>query len=231
MRRMTEASGRTGSRPGGTRDVRPSRRSALVLAVAALGALAALVPTVPAFASARDGARDGIQVTRAESSQYRHWFEGQLLEGSQEMPDMPLGELRAAAELAWAADVPRQHIRAALFTDEARTILAGNAAAGEGRPSPYLAYFVNNPVQLGRLGEFILENRTYAVGPGGTQEQLFASFSGLRDSYLASLGLMEVNGRIVDPRSPYLTPSLASLLMGPPEPLPQPRTALNVDAP
>jgi hypothetical protein len=50
----------------------------------------------------------------------------------------------------------------------------------------------------------------------------------LRESYLASLGLREVNGRIVDPRAPLLSPYVASLLLGAPEPLRQPAVALNV---
>ncbi|MGZ8606902.1 MAG: hypothetical protein ACXWXQ_07650 [Actinomycetota bacterium] len=182
---------------------------------------------VPAFGAERDrvGGKGAEEVTSLEAKAYGRWMESQVTSGVQSMPDMPLGELRDAAELAWAAGVPRAHLRVALFSDAARNILAGNAAAGEGRPSPYLAYFANDAAQLGRLGEFLLDDPIYAAGPGGTQDRLFAAFPGLRDSYLASLGLMEVNGRIVDPRAPYLSPYVASLLMGRPQPLPQPGTA------
>jgi hypothetical protein len=179
----------------------------------------------------RSGVADEPRMTRIEARQYHRWWGGEVLSGSLAISDMPLTQLQAAAELAWAAGVSREHLRAALFTDAARNLLAGNAAGGEARPSPYLEYFRNNPVQLGGLGEFLLESPTYEVGPGGTQEQLFARFPGLRESYLASLGLREVNGRIVDPRNPYLTPYLTSMLMGPPQPLPQPAVSLNVVAP
>jgi hypothetical protein len=52
----------------------------------------------------------------------------------------------------------------------------------------------------------------------------------LRESYLASLGLREVDGRIVDPRAPLLSPYVASLLLGAPEPIRQPAVALDVPA-
>jgi hypothetical protein len=126
--------------------------------------------------------------------------------------------------------VPRGQLTAALFTNAALTLFAKNAAGGYGQPSPYLEYFTNNPVQLGALGSILTDSPDYVVGPGGTQERLFATFVGLRDSYLASLGLRDVNGRIVDPRNPLLSPYLVEQFMGPPKPLPQPAIALNVEA-
>jgi len=37
-----------------------------------------------------------------------------------------------------------------------------------------------------------------------------------------------VNGRIVDPRAPMLSPYVASMLLGAPDPIRQPAIALNV---
>jgi hypothetical protein len=202
-----------------------ARRVPRRLAAAAAVSLMVLVPATPAFGAAADGAESSPEVrpTRSDVRAYGRWSEVQELSvGSLAVADMPLEALREAAERAWAAGVPRRLLQAVLFSDAGRDLLAGNAAAGEGRPSPYLAYFQRHFDQLGPLGEFLLASPAYVAGPGGTQDRLFARFPGLRDSYLASLGLVEVNGRIVDPRMPYLTPSLVSMLMGAPKPLPQP---------
>jgi hypothetical protein len=191
-----------------------------------------LLPAAPASASvdrSRDAAR--ADLTRLEAQRAERWWEGQVLAGSLAFADMPTDQLSEAAQVAWGAGVTKDQLRAALFTDVAREIFAGNAAGGEGQPSPYLKYFTNNPAQLGPLGDLLTTSRSYVVGPGGTQDELFARFTGLRESYLASLGLVEVSGRIVDPRNPYLTPYFASLFLGPPAPLPQPAIALNVGGP
>ncbi|MGZ8585035.1 MAG: hypothetical protein ACXWXP_06110 [Actinomycetota bacterium] len=188
-----------------------------------------LVPAAPAFASvegSRSTSRADLRPLEAQRAE--RWWEGQVRAGSLAFADMPTDQLSEAAQVAWAAGVTKDQLRAALFTDVAREIFAGNAAGGQGQPSPYLEYFANNPAQLGPLGDFLSASRSYVVGPGGTQDELFARFTGLRESYLASLGLVEVNGRIVDPRNPYLTPYFASLFLGPPAPLPQPDIALNV---
>jgi hypothetical protein len=190
-------------------------------------ALMVLVPATPAFGAVADrapaGSSDEIRVARSDARAYGRWATNQeLFVGALAVADVPIEELREAAEQAWAAGVPRRSLQAVLFSEAGRQLLAGNAAAGEGRPSPYLEYFKARPEQLGSLGEYLLGSPAYVAGPGGTQDQLFARFPGLRDSYLASLGLMEVNGRIVDPRLPYLAPAMVSLLMGAPDPLPQP---------
>ncbi len=190
------------------------------------------VAAAPAGASAPASRRPANhpQLTRVEERRFARWLDAQVVAGGMAYADMPVEELRNAAEQALAAGATRAELQAVLFSDAGRSVLAGNAAAGEGRPSPYVPYFRNNPTQLGSLGAFLLTNTSYVAGPGGTQDALFARFPGLRESYLASLGLMEVNGRIVDPRMPYLTPYTASLFLGAPQPLPQPAVALNVAA-
>ncbi|MGH2637433.1 MAG: hypothetical protein ACRDHU_14975 [Actinomycetota bacterium] len=200
--------------------------SAVVFSVTVLSALLA-APTSAAVLG-RAGTTVGPRLTGVEARQYGRWWENQTRGEELALLDVPLAELQIAAEQAWAMGVTRAQLRAALFTNAAQTVFARNAAGGEGQPSPYLEYFTNNPVQLGGLGALLSGSPDYLVGPGGTQDQLFATFVGLRESYLASLGLQEVNGRIVDARFPYLTPYLAELLFGPPKPLPQPAIARNV---
>ncbi len=222
MQRSNEASGpKTGV----------SRRIAGAVVLAFLGLT--VMQAAPAWGAALDqaAAPDRPEVSQAQMRAYGRWWDGQVEFGSLAVADVPLGQLQAAAEQAYAAGVTRQELRAALFTDVARDVLAGNAAGGEHEPSPYLAYFRNNPTMLGPLGRLFVANPAYLVGSGGTQDLLFAQFPGLRESYLASLGLQEVNGRIVDPRMPYLSPYLASRFLGEPEPLAQPAAALNVIAP
>lgn len=212
-------------------DAEPAHASRLLAAGVTLSVLVLwLMGAAPASASPLDRATASgtPELTRLEVRQLHRWWDNQVLTGSLALADVPLEELREAAGQALAAGVTERQLRSALFTEAARNVLAGNAAGGEGQPSPYLEYFKNNPLQLGRLGDFLTENPDYVVGPGGTQELLFERFSGLRESYLASLGLQEVDGRIVDPRDPRLTPYLASLLLGDPAPLPQPPAALNV---
>lgn len=213
-----------GAIPG--KGARGTRRAPRWLMAAAAVSLIVFVPAVSASGADRGRARAGSDMaepSRQEAMAYQRWAEGQeFAVGALAVADVPLAELQDAAGRAWAAGVDRRYLRAVLFSDAGRELLAGNAAGGEGRPSPYLEYFKLRPDQLGPLGEFLLGSPSYVVGPGGTQERLFTRFPGLRDSYLASLGLMEVNGRIVDPRMPYLTPYLVSMLIGPPEPLPQP---------
>jgi hypothetical protein len=195
----------------------------------ATASVGALLLGTPAWAALGEGrARVVDRLSPSEARRVERWWDDQRLGLSLALSDMPMGRLRQAAEIAWAAGIPRARLRTALFSDVAREIFAGNAAGGQGRPSPYVEYFTNNPAQLGPLGELLATAPTYVVGAGGTQDQLFAQFEGLRDSYLASLGLVEVNGRIVDPRAPYLTPYLASLRLGMPSPLAQPESALNV---
>jgi hypothetical protein len=187
-----------------------------------------VVGVTPAAAGPRFGED---RVTASEARAFERWWEGQATGMDLALAGMPVDALAEAAGRAWGSGAAtRAQISAVLFSNAGYDLLAGNAAGGQGRPSPYVAYFLNNPTQLGSLGAYLLENPTYVVGPGGTQETLFSSFTGLRDSYLASLGLVDVNGRIVDPRYPYLTPFLVSQLMGPPDPLPQPSSALNVAA-
>jgi hypothetical protein len=220
-----------GARPA-SRTLRPIV-TAVVTAVVMPFLVLWLLPAVPASAWVLGVARDPAEpeLSRVEARRYERWWTDQVLVGSLALADMPLAELREAAEGAWAAGVTRRQLRAALFGEAALTVFAANAAGGEGRTSPYLQYFTNNPAQLGPLGEVLSASGEYVGGPGGTQEELFGRFAGLRESYLASLGLAEVDGRIVDPRNPYLTPYLVSLSLGPPEPLPQPAVALNVPAP
>jgi hypothetical protein len=167
-------------------------------------------------------------LTKLEARQFEHFWKGQTTGMSLALADMPVEQLREAAEQAWASGVSRKGLQAILFSDSGQSVFAGNAAGGEGRPSPYVAYFTNNPSQLAKLGAHLVESPEYVAGPGGTQDELFGMFPGLRESYLASLGLVEVNGLIVDPREPRLSPYFVTLLFGPPEPLPQPAVALNV---
>lgn len=167
-------------------------------------------------------AAPGDEPARIQERAFARWFEGETDAGGLAVADVPLGALQEAAEEAWLAGTPRSQLRAVLYSEAGRNLLAGNAAGGEGRPSPYLEYFRNRPSELAALGSYLIESPSYEGGPGGTQEELFGRFSGLRESYLASLGLVEVDGRIVDPRNPYLTPHVVSQLMGRPAPLPQP---------
>jgi hypothetical protein len=167
-------------------------------------------------------------MSRAEANRYSRWWDEQTIGESLLLAGQPTSRLGAAAAEAWAAGVSRQQLENALFTDVALDVFAANYAGGEGRPSPYVAYFANNPAQLGPLGDLFAADGVYEYGPEGTQARLFDRFPGLRESYLASLGLREVNGRIVDPRAPLLSPYVASLLLGAPEPLRQPAVALNV---
>jgi hypothetical protein len=192
----------------------------------------ALVVSVAGSSVAAAGPRTGEdRLTAREARVFGGWWDVQVAGEGLALAGMPADALGEAAAMAWGSGAAtRAQISAVLFSDAGYALLAGNAAAGEGRPSPYVAYFVNNPAQLGPLGAYLLEHPTYVVGPGGTQDALFSSFTGLRDSYLASLGLVEMNGRIVDPRYPFLTPYLVSQLMGAPAPLPQPASALNVAA-
>jgi hypothetical protein len=195
--------------------------------------LVAMVFAVPAFASGVEPDDDSTTtsgLTALEAQRFERWFAAQEAEGSLAVADVPLDRLEAAAAAAIAAGATEEQVRAAVFSDVAREVFAGNAAGGQGDPSPYLEYFTNNPEQLGELGAVLSASQGYVVGPGGTQDELFATFDGLRESYLASLGLMEVDGRIVDPRNPRLTPYFAALWLGAPAPLPQPDVALNVDA-
>jgi hypothetical protein len=208
---------------GGVRAWPRGRR--IVLGVAATSALVLLAAPAMALAG-RD--RDEPELSRAEARRVERWWDLESRSAVVPVMDLPLDRLLQSVERALAAGVPRGALRTAVFSDAAWAIFASNRAGGEGRPSPYAEYFANNPVQLGRLGEYLRDNETYVVGPGGTQDQLFAEFQGLRDSYLASLGLVEVNGRIVDPRAPHLTPYFATRFLGPPRPLPQPSSALNV---
>jgi hypothetical protein len=198
----------------------------IAVCLAALGILSA----APAWGaeSARAGASSDPELSRDEARRYGRWWEGQVIGESLVLSGQPTTQLEQAAAGAWAAGVGRKQLEAALFTDAALDVFASNYAGGEGRPSPYLAYFANNPAQLGPLGDLFIASGVYQYGPGGTQEQLFGRFPGLRESYLASLGLRELNGRIVDPRAPLLSPYMASLLLGAPDPLRQPAVALNV---
>jgi hypothetical protein len=196
----------------------------VALCVSAIGIVGA------GSASARPGASAEPRLSRAEAHRYSRWW-GELTVGeSMALAGQPTARLEAAAADAWAAGVGRKQLEAALFTDVALDVFASNYAGGEGQPSPYLVYFENNPAQLGTLGDLFLTSGVYQYGPGGTQEQLFDRFPGLRESYLASLGLREVDGRIVDPRAPLLSPYVASLLLGAPEPIRQPAVALDVPA-
>jgi hypothetical protein len=198
--------------------------------IAILASVTCILVAAPASAAVRGRAagRGEADLTRAEARRYERWWSDEVLGESLLLAGQPITALSKAAEQAWAAGVTREQLQAALFSDVALDLFAANYAGGEGQPSPYLEYFTNNPAQLGPLGNLCALNGTYLVGTGGTQEQLFDRFVGLRESYLASLGLQEVNGRIVDPRAPFLTPYFASLLLGDPEPLPQPDVALNV---
>lgn len=155
---------------------------------------------------------------------FTRWLEGGVDGGGLAVADVPFAALEQAAQEAFLAGTPRSQLRAVLFSEAGRNLMAGNAAAGEGRPSPYVPYFGGRPGELAELGSYLIENPSYVGGPGGTQEDLFDRFPGLRESYLASLGLVEIDGRIVDPRNPYLTPHQTSQLLGPPRPLPQPET-------
>jgi hypothetical protein len=210
------------------RSMRTSRRAfaGVALCVSVLGMLGAA--PVWAAESARAGASADPDLSRVEARRYSRWWGGQVVGESLALAGQPTTQLEAAAAQAWAAGVSRQQLEAALFTDVALDVFASNYAGGEGRPSPYLLYFENNPAQLGPLGDLFAVGGVYRYGPGGTQEELFERFPGLRESYLASLGLREVNGRIVDPRAPLLSPYVASLLLGAPDPIRQPAIALNV---
>jgi hypothetical protein len=167
----------------------------ITVCLSALGILSA----APAWGaeSARAGASSDPELSRVEARRYGRWWEGQVIGESLVLAGQPTTQLEEAAAGAWAGGVGRKQLEAALFTDVALDVFASNSAGGEGRPSPYLAYFVNNPAQLGPLG----------------------------DLFIAS---GEVNGRIVDPRAPLLSPYVASLLLGAPDPLRQPAAALNV---
>ncbi len=167
-------------------------------------------------------------LSKLEARQFDRWWKGHTLGMSLALADMPVTQLREAAEQAWASGAVRKNIAAVLFTDSGQTVFARNAAGGEGQPSPYVTYFTNNPSQLAELGAYLADHPEYVGGPGGMQDELFGMFTGLRESYLASLGLVEVNGLIVDPREPRLSPYLVALLFGPPRPLAQPAVALNV---
>jgi hypothetical protein len=201
--------------------------------VAAIAAISTALwsATVGTVAWAADRSSDEPQMTRLEQRAYARWWDGQVSSGGLAFADVPYEALADAAEQAWADGASRKALSAVLFSDAGRNLLAGNAAAGEGEPSPYVPYFRNNPSQLEPLGEYLHENQAYVAGPGGTQDELFDRFPGLRESYLASLGLVEVAGRIVDPRAPYLTPYMASLRLGPPQALPQPEASVDVDTP
>jgi hypothetical protein len=209
--------------------LRPSLRFVTKGVVASISLLA-LLAAAPASASVLSQAGSDPDLSRSEARQYGRWWEEQVRGESLLFAGEPIDALGRAAERAWAAGVSRTQLQAALFSDAALDLFAANYAGGEGRPSPYLAYFTNNPVQLGSLGDVFTASGSYVYGPGGTQEQLFDRFTGLRESYLASLGLREVNGRIVDPRAPLLTPYFASILLGDPQPLRQPAVARNVPA-
>ena len=196
----------------------------IIIAATAIALLVA--PATTAWADP-ERPRDRKALSDVEARRYARWWGGQVVGMEEWLSDVPLAELRDAAGAAWAAGASRAQLRAALFSDAAVTLFSSNAAGGQARPSPYLTYFANNPAMLGPLGEAL--GPVYVAGPGGTQDRLFAAFPGLRGSYLASLGLAEVDGRVVDPRNPRLSPYLVSLLMGPPPPLPQPAAALDVE--
>lgn len=206
-----------------SKDMRLRGRARLRVAILGLALVA-----VPITGVGLAVASPGDEAARIQERAFGRWWGGEVDAGGLAIADVPLGALQEAAEDAWLAGTPRSQLRAVLFSEAGRNLLAGNAAAGEGRPSPYLRYFGNRPSELAALGSYLIESPSYLGGPGGTQDELFDRFSGLRESYLASLGLVEVEGRIVDPRNPYLTPYLVSLRMGPPAPLPQPAPA---DAP
>jgi hypothetical protein len=204
-------------------------RTAVVGATTLLLALAIAVPALASGIEADDETAGTGALTPLEAQRFERWFQAAELEGSLAVADVPLDALREAGEVALAEGVSKEQLRSAVFSDMAREVFAGNAAGGQGEPSPYLEYFTNNPAQLGALGDLLAANEGYVAGPGGTQDQLFATFDGLRESYLASLGLVEIDGRIVDPRNPRLTPYFAALFLGVPAPLPQPDVALNVE--
>jgi hypothetical protein len=212
--------------------IRPTRstgvRASVVGTALTLGVLVLLAAPASADVLGRAGASPKATLTKLEARQFDHWWKGQTVGMSLALADIPVDQLREAAGQAWAAGIPRKSLQAILFSDTGQSVFARNAAGGEGQPSPYVAYFTNNPNQLADLGGYLVAHPEYAAGPGGTQDELFAMFSGLRESYLASLGLVEVNGLIVDPREPRLSPYLVATLFGPPEPLPQPAVALNV---
>ncbi len=213
---------------------RPTERARIrCLVTSAVSTLTLMVLlAAPASAGVLGRATPSSQptLTKLEARQFDRWWKGQTLGMSLALADMPVTQLREAAEQAWASGAAQRTLMAVLFTDSGQTVFARNAAGGEGQPSPYVAYFTNNPSQLAELGAYLADHPEYVAGPGGTQDELFGMFTGLRESYLASLGLVEVNGLIVDPREPRLSPYLVALLFGPPKPLPQPAVALNVSA-
>jgi hypothetical protein len=209
------------------RSINPSGVRAFVAALI-LGTVVLLAAPASADVLGRAEPVTGTTLTKLEARQFDRWWKGQTLGMSLALADMPVEQLRAAGEQAWASGIPRKSLQAILFSDSGQSVFARNAAGGEGQPSPYVAYFTNNPNQLAELGAYLVRNPEYAAGPGGTQDELFGMFSGLRESYLASLGLVEVNGLIVDPREPRLSPYFVAMLFGPPKALPQPAIALNV---
>jgi hypothetical protein len=212
-----------------TRSTNPSLLRAFAMGVVStVVALTLLAMPASADVLGRAEPSTNARLTTLEARQFDHWWKGQTVGMSLALADMPVERLREAAEEAWASGIPRKSLQAILFSDAGQSVFARNAAGGEGQPSPYVAYFTNNPNQLADLGGYLVAHPEYAAGPGGTQDELFSMFSGLRESYLASLGLVEVNGLIVDPREPRLSPYLAAMLFGPPDPLPQPAVALNV---
>jgi hypothetical protein len=211
-----------------TRSITATGRAIVVRGALMLGALVVLATPASADVLGRAEPSTGATLTKLEARRFDHWWKGQTTGMSLALAGMPVDELRTAAEQAWASGVSRKGLQAILFSDSGQSVFARNAAGGEGQPSPYVAYFTNNPNQLAKLGAHLVESPEYVAGPGGTQDELFGMFPGLRESYLASLGLVEVNGLIVDPREPRLSPYLVALLFGAPEPLPQPAVALNV---
>ncbi len=203
-------------------------RARVVGAMMIVGVSMALVAPASADVLGRAEPSAPATLTKLEARQFEHWWKGQTTGMSLALADMPVEQLREAAEQAWASGIPRRSLQAILFSDSGQSVFARNAAGGEGQPSPYVAYFTNNPNQLADLGAYLAAHPEYVAGPGGTQDELFGMFTGLRESYLASLGLVEVNGLIVDPREPRLSPYLVALLFGPAKPLPQPAVALDV---
>jgi hypothetical protein len=169
-------------------------------------------PDGPGGATPPPGGLDGIPNRRPQG--FQKWWGNQMENRAGFVPSFPAGDFRPIARQLWKEGARGKDFRG-LFSPGVENLFASNYAGGQGQPSPYLDYFQNNPQALLQL----LSTQGIRNYTGGSQAQqdLFAQFPGLRESYLGSLGRVEVRhpggGTLVfDPNDPRQAASMNAIL-------------------
>jgi hypothetical protein len=120
--------------------------------------------------------------------QFQKWWEHHLEASVPFHPSLPAEEIKAVALAAFKAGVEPKDLNV-LFGNKAENLFASNYAGGQGQPSPYLDYFKSHLGEAPKLVEFL---KTHNPDTPQGQQAAFDTFGGLRESYLTSVGDVEV---------------------------------------